>query len=120
VDARVQLSTEAPSVLLVNGVEVGRQSDFDPYAARRFTRVHAYDLAPLLRPGRNQLQIRSTDLGRPVAVRLDSVPRADGGLGLRSDASWRVRRDGAVVATRQRAQQYEDPRYGCLVPRPHP
>lgn len=119
-DARVQLSTESPSTLLVNGVEIARQSDFDPYAARRFTRVHAHDLRSVLRPGRNRIEVRCTDIGRPAAIRLDSVPAADGGLGLLSGSGWRTTRDGAEIATRQRLQQHEDPRYGCLVPRPHP
>lgn len=119
-DARVQLSTEAPGILVVNGVEVGRQSDFDPYAARRFTRVHPYDLAAVLREGRNTVEVRSTDVGRAVAIRLDSVPRADGGLGIRTDSGWTVTREGRPVALRQRYLQFEDPRYGCLVPRPHP
>lgn len=120
VDARVQLSTEAPGILVVNGVEVGRQSDFDPYAARRFTRVHPYDLGEVLRGGTNRLEVRSTDVGRRVAIRLDSVPRADGGLGLMTDATWTVRREGRPVSVGQRYMQFEDPRYGCLVPRPHP
>lgn len=120
VDPRVQLSSEAPSVLVVNGVEVGRQSDFDPYAARRFTRVHPYDLGPVLHEGVNRLEVRSTDVGRSVALRLDSVPRAAGGLGIRSHAGWRAAREGEPIPVRQRLQQYEDPRYGCLVPRPHP
>lgn len=119
-DTRVQLSTEAPSVLRVNGVEVGRQSDFDPYAVRRFTRVHPYDLAAVLRQGENTVTVTCTEIGRPAAIRLDAVPRADGGLGVRTDTSWRVTRDGRPVRARQRLQQYEDPRYGTLVPRPHP
>ncbi|MBW8820920.1 MAG: hypothetical protein JF598_22600, partial [Streptomyces sp.] len=119
-DSRVQLSTEAPGILIVNGVEIGRQSDFDPYAARRFTRVHPYDLRTVLRPGVNVLEVRSTDLGRPVAIRLDSAVKADGGLGLRTGMSWTVRRDGRRIEIRQRFEQYEDPRYGCLVARPHP
>lgn len=119
-DARVQLSTEAPGILVVNGTEVGRQSDFDPYSARRFTRVHPYDLRTVLRAGRNTIQVRSTDIGRPVAIRLDSVPRADGGLGIRTDSRWTVSREGRPAPLRQRYQQFEDPRYGCLVPRPHP
>jgi len=119
-DTRVQLSTEAPSVLLVNGTEVGRQSDFDAYAVRRFTRVHPYDLRALLHPGTNLLEVRSTDVGRPVAIRLDSVPATRGGLGIRTDDSWSATREGGEVPLQERYQQWEDPRYGCLVPRPHP
>jgi hypothetical protein len=119
-DARVQLSSEAPSTLVVNGVEIGRQSDFDPYAARRFTRVHPYDLRDVLHDGRNLLEVRCTDVGRPVAIRLDSVPAIDGGLGIRSDSSWTANRESQAAPVRQRLMQYEDPRYGCLVPRPHP
>ena len=119
-DTRVQLSTEAPSVLLVNGTEVGRQSDFDAYAVRRFTRVHPYDLRALLREGTNVVEVRSTDVGRPVAIRLDSVPTSRGGLGVRTDSSWSATRGGGAVALQERYQQWEDPRYGCLVPRPHP
>jgi hypothetical protein len=120
VDARVQLSSEAPSTLVVNGVEIGRQSDFDPYAARRFTRVHPYDLRDVLREGRNVLEVRCTDVGRPVAIRLDSAPAIDGGLGIRTNSSWSAARESQAVPVRQRLLQYEDPRYGCLVPRPHP
>jgi hypothetical protein len=119
-DARVQLSTEAPSILLVNGVEIGRQSDFDPYAERRFTRVHPYDVRHVLHEGRNRIEVRCTDVGRKVAIRVDSLPRADGGLGIRSSRGWTVTREGTPIEVRQRLQQFEDPRYGCLVPRPHP
>jgi hypothetical protein len=119
-DARIQLSSEAPSIVFVNGVEVARQGDFDPYAQKRFTRVHPYDIAAALKPVSNEIAIRSTDVGRRIAFRLDSVPRRHGGLGLTSHAGWTATREGRSVALRPRHAQYEDPRYGCLVPRPHP
>ena len=119
-DARVQLSSESPTVLVVNGIEVGRQSAFDPQSYYRFTRVHPYDLRPLLRIGENRIEVRIADIGRPASFRLDSIPRADGGLGIASGPTWTAERDGSSVLLTERHQQWDDPRYGCLVPRPHP
>lgn len=119
-DARVQLSSESPTRLVVNGIEVGRQSAFDPQSYYRFTRVHPYDLRPLLRIGENSIEVRIADIGRPASFRLDSIPRARGGLGVVSGSAWTADRDGGEVQLTERHQQWDDPRYGCLVPRPHP
>ncbi len=119
-DARVQLSSESPTVLVVNGTEIARQSDFDPYAVRRFTRVHPYDLARVLRIGENTIEVRITDVGRPAAFRLDSVPADQDGLGIASSSAWAATREGRPIGLVERYAQYEDPRYGCIVPRPHP
>lgn len=119
-DGRVQLSTESPTVLVVNGTEVGRQSAFDPYSSNRFTRVHPYDLTPLLRVGENRIEVRVTDTGKPVSFRLDSVAEDAGGLGVVSSSAWTADREGSRIPLAERYTQYEDPRYGCIVPRPHP
>lgn len=119
-DARVQLSSESPTVLIVNGVEVGRQSAFDPQSYSRMTRVHPYDLEDILQIGQNRIEVRVTDTGRQVSFRLDSVPRTAGGLGLLSRDDWNATRDGRPIALRHRVTQYDDPRFGCIVPRPHP
>ncbi|UFS58574.1 hypothetical protein [Subtercola endophyticus] len=119
-DTRIQVSSEAPTIILVNGVEVGRQGDFDPYSVKRFTRVHPYDLATVLRGGLNSIVVNCVDVGRPVAIRVDSVPAADAGLGLATTLDWAMTREGLPAPFGLRLAQYEDPRYGCIVPRPHP
>lgn len=119
-DTRVQLSTESATTLVVNGTEVGRQSAFDPQSYYRFTRVHPYDLRPLLRVGENRVEVRISDAGRPASFRLDSVPSEAGGLGIVSSPAWTADRDGTAVPLAERHQQWDDPRYGCLAPRPHP
>jgi hypothetical protein len=119
-DARIQVSSEAPTIIRVNGVEVGRQGDFDPYSIKRFTRVHPYDIRARLRAGTNRIEISCVDVGRPVALRVDSVPSASGGLGLSTSTSWMAAREGAPVGLAYRRAQWEDPRYGCIVARPHP
>jgi hypothetical protein len=119
-DARIQASSESPTALVVNGVELGRQSAFDPQSYSRMTRVHPYDLSGVLRVGTNRVEVRITDTGRPAAFRLDSVPRESGGLGMLSDGRWAAERDGVPIPVVERLTQYEDPRYGCIVPRPHP
>ncbi|MCU1475432.1 MAG: hypothetical protein JWQ64_125 [Subtercola sp.] len=119
-DTRIQVSSEAPTIILVNGTEVGRQGDFDPYSVKRFTRVHPYDLRAVLRTGTNVIEVNCVDVGRPVALRLDSVPRPAGGLGIATGTDWNATREGASVPLALRKEQFEDPRYGCIVPRPHP
>lgn len=119
-DARVQLSTESPTVLVVNGTDVGLQSAFDPQSYHRITRVHPYDVAPLLRVGENRIEVRVTDTGHPVSFRLDSVPAEAGGLGIISGPQWMATRDGRALSLAPRYTQIDDPRYGCIVARPHP
>jgi hypothetical protein len=119
-DARIQVGTEGPSSIEVNGVDVGRQGAFEPYQAQRRPQVMPYDVGFLLRPGANEITIGIDDNGTGVAALLDSVALADGGLGLVSDLGWSCTRDGSPVELRLRREQWTDPRWVCLWPRPHP
>ncbi|MGP4015774.1 hypothetical protein [Saccharopolyspora sp. 5N708] len=99
-DAAVQVASEGACTVLVNGVEVGRQGDFNPYPAFREIRVHPYDLGEVLRVGENTITLR---LGADGAVAVD-------GLGLRSGPGW----------GRLRRNHQRDPRFHCARARPHP
>jgi len=118
--AQVQVATEGPATILVNGQEVGRQGAFEPYAKRRRPSVQPYDLTGVLTPGRNELALEIRDLGRPVAALVDSVATRHGGLGLLTDGTWEATRDGTAVPSRLRREQWSDPRWVCLRARPHP
>ncbi|HLL64918.1 MAG TPA: hypothetical protein VK453_04115 [Micromonosporaceae bacterium] len=112
--AVLQVAAEGPCTVLVNGQEVGRQGDFDPYAALRTVRVQPYDLTGALRTGTNVVTFRLPDGGRRVSV------LADNGSDLVTDASWTATRDGRPVGLELRREQWTDPRWVCLRPRPHP
>ena len=116
-DPTVQVASDGPCGVCVNGVEIGRQGDFQPYPGHREVRVHPYDLGPWLRPGLNDFTIRLTDTGTtPTVALVDSLPTSDGGLGLVSGTGWRTgNRDAAL-----RRQHPRDPRFVCAWPRPHP
>jgi hypothetical protein len=103
--ARVLVASDGACGVLVNGVEVGRQGDFQPYPGHREIRVHPYDLSGLLRPGENTLTLR---LPGDAAVAVDSHPA----LGLVSGPGWQ----GAVP----RRRHPRDPRFLCARVRPHP
>ncbi|MQA79323.1 MAG: hypothetical protein GEV10_12740 [Streptosporangiales bacterium] len=118
---RVQLASDGPCALLVNGVEVGRQGDFSPYPGFREVRVQPYDLGEVLRVGDNVLTVRVTTVAAdPTAALVDSLPRERGGLGLVSGPGWRATTDGADVPLRLRRRHPHDPRFVCAWPRPHP
>lgn len=120
-DARIQVGAEQPCTVVINGVEVGRQNAFHPYGSHREARFVPYDVRPHLVVGRNRLELRSVDSAREPAVVVDSVPTTLGGLGiLTGHGQWSARRDGTVIELRQRSQQWQDPRFLSLVPRPHP
>jgi hypothetical protein len=119
-DTKIQIATEGPCTISVNGREIGRQGAFEPYAKRRRPSVQPYDLAGTLRPGPNELTLEIQDLGHGVAALVDSVAESDGGLGVLSDASWSVARDGVTAPVRLRREQWLDPRWVCLRARPHP
>lgn len=116
----VQVGSEGPCSIMVNGVEVGRQGAFEPYWARRRPQVMPYHLGALLRPGRNEIVVQIDDLGDNVTTLLDSLPTADGGLGIVSDLDWSVTRDDVEVPMALRRRQHLDPRWACLYARPHP
>ncbi|MGA4987445.1 hypothetical protein [Nonomuraea bangladeshensis] len=99
-DQVLQVASTTFCRVLVNGVEAGRQGGFDPYAEADIPRVRRYDLAPLLRPGRNT-----------IAVESDGWILADG-LAV-SGPHWSPR-------PRVRRRQHGDPAALWLRPRPHP
>jgi hypothetical protein len=104
--AVIQVASDGPCAILVNGVEVGRQGDFQPYPGHREVRVHPYDIGPFLEPGENELTLL---LGDDTAALVDSMP---GGPGLVSGPEW-------TGGTLQRRHP-RDPRFACAWPRPHP
>jgi hypothetical protein len=119
-EAIVQIGSEGPCSVLLNGAEIGRQGAFEPYRAQRRPQVMRYDLAATLRPGRNEIAIRIDDLGAETTALVDSHPKGQGGLGLVSDLRWSCSRDGADVGVQLRREQWLDPRWACLHARPHP
>lgn len=119
-DARIQIAAEGACSVHVNGVEIGRQGAFEPYAVVRSVRVQPYDISSMLRPGPNELTVRMDDAGRCVALLVDSGECHRDGLGVVSDLEWTARRDGRPVDLRLRREQWGDPRWVCLTPRPHP
>lgn len=120
-DSRILVGSEQPCTVFVNGEEIGRQSDFDPYADRRFGRLHPYDLARLLRIGDNTVVLRTLEGVRRPAVLVDSMPESLGGLGVMTGTGhWTASRNGVPTAIRRRTQQWQDPRFVSLEAKPHP
>lgn len=117
--AVLQLGTEGPATLAVNGHEVATQGAFEPYG--RF-RVLPHDVTEHLRAGDNLLEVRSTDVGTTVAAYVDgSVETADGSVtSVVTDASWTFTRDGRPVATSLRRGHPHDGQWALLRPRAHP
>lgn len=120
VKAVLQLGTEGPARLVVNGTEVATQGAFEPYGSQN--RVLPYDILRYLRVGENVVEVVLTDVGRPSAVFADGVLTYEGQAAewLRTDPSWRFTRDGNPISTVQRREQVHDPRWAVLRPRPHP
>jgi hypothetical protein len=118
-EGRIQLGTEGPARLVVNGEEVAIQGAFDPYG--RF-RVLPHDLAEHLHEGDNTLEVVLTDVGNPQAVFADiRVETSDGRTtSVVSDTSWTFTRNGAPVATALRRDHPFDAQWATLTPRPHP
>jgi hypothetical protein len=115
-EARVHVGSDGACQVLVNGVEVGRQGDFQPYPDHREVRVHAYDLGPQLRAGANEVVLRVTNQGgEPTAATLDSPD-----LGACSGAGWTARRNGVPVPLVLRRRHPLDPAFVCARTRPHP
>ncbi|MFE3602133.1 hypothetical protein [Streptomyces sp. NPDC059142] len=103
-DAEILVACEGACTVLVNGVEVGRQGDFNPYPGHREIRVHPYDLRTVLRPGENTLVLR---LGEGGAATVDSRS-----LDVLSGPGWE--------AAAPRRHHQRDPRFLCARVRPHP
>ncbi len=116
-DAEIQVGSNGSCAVVVNGVEVGLQGDFNPYPEHREIRVHSNDVGTHLRAGSNMITLRLTEHGGdPTAATLDSA-----GLGLVSgSAGWRATRDGRPVPLVARRWHGGDPRFVCQRPRSHP
>jgi hypothetical protein len=122
-DPTIQVASDGSCAVLVNGVPVGRQGDFNPYPEHREIRVHTYDLGEHLRLGDNRLVLLLTDQDHePTAATVDSTPPTRGGLGVTSGpgAGWTARRGGAAVPVVARRRHQRDPRFVCGWVRPHP
>lgn len=118
--AVLQLATRGPATLVVNGTEVATQGAFEPYG--RQDRVQPYDVAEHLRRGRNEVEVRFTDVGRALAVLVDArIDATDGRVfEFRTDPSWAFTRDGAPIPTGLRRAHLLDWRYPLVRSRPHP
>ena len=68
--ATLQLGTDGPATLWVNGQEIATQGAFEPYGGQN--RVLPYDVTTVLRPGDNKVEVRFTDIGGPLAVLVDA------------------------------------------------
>jgi len=110
--AQVQVAARERCVLRVNGVEVGRQGGFEPYAEQETPRVRRYDIATHLRPGENELSVELTEGTAAAAVLVDGAAL--------SGRHWSATRDGRPVETLVRRRQYGDPAALHLPRRPHP
>ncbi|MEU4224878.1 glycosylhydrolase-like jelly roll fold domain-containing protein [Nonomuraea sp. NPDC026600] len=106
----LQVASMTACQVLVNGVEMGRQGGFDPYADERKPRVRRYNLAGVLRPGANEVTIRVGDGAEPVLV--------DGCV--TSGPGWWAVHDGERAPAETRRTQYHDPAALHLPRRPHP
>ncbi|HEY3504355.1 MAG TPA: hypothetical protein VGN37_16420 [Actinocatenispora sp.] len=113
-EAVVQIGTEGAAEVRLNGHELTRQGGFDPYAQNRAVRVRPYDLSGLLAVGDNELTVDFSDTGTP-ALWVDGLIRTPAGdVPVVSGPQWTNDR------VRLRREQWLDPRWACLTPRPHP
>jgi hypothetical protein len=121
-DAHVVVGANGPCRVLVDGVEVGRQGGFDPYAETDRDRLQPYDLAPYLGAGEHELRLELLALGRtrPAALLDGLVHTATGTVALRSGEDWTATRDGRVVAVDIRLDPRGDPAQSHAWRRPHP
>ncbi|MFB9905686.1 hypothetical protein [Allokutzneria oryzae] len=107
-DGTVLVGSDGACSLVVNGVEIGRQGDFNPYPEHREIRLHTYDIAPHLRIGDNTVVLRVTHQSRHgTAATLDSPS-----LGIRSGPGW--------ISSAPQREHRRDPRFVCMRARPHP
>ena len=99
----VQVAARDRCVVRLNGVEIGRQGGFEPYAEQETPRVRRYELAE---PGTLSVEVT----GGAVLV--------DGAV--RSGRHWTATRNGRSVPVVVRRRQYGDPAALHLPRRPHP
>jgi len=120
---QLQVGSFGAVTVLVNGVEVGCQGDFENYedvvAEPSFIN---YDIASTVKPGDNTLTIRQRDSPAQIAVFADLRVELPAGemFSLSSDEDWSATRDGTETAVSLRRRQELDPRFVHLWPRPHP
>jgi hypothetical protein len=113
-DAVLQIGTEGAAEIRLNGTEVGRQGGFDPYAQNRTVRVRPYDVTGLLRVGDNELTVDFADAGTPALWVDGRIGTEAGEVTVVSGPQW------TNESVRLRREQWLDPRWACLWPRPHP
>ena len=99
----VRVAARDKCVLRLNGVEIGRQGGFEPYAEQETPRVRRYDVT-----GPGELAVELSE----GAVLVDGA--------VRSDRCWSATRDGVPVPTVVRRRQHGDPAALHLPRRPHP
>jgi len=114
--AVVQVAARGACVLRVNGIAVGRQGGFDPYAEHPIPRVRRHDVARALRVGANEIVVETIGDGDP-AVLVDAVL---GDSHVHSDATWWAERGGERTGVRVRREASGDPAALYLRRRPHP
>ncbi|KAB2352470.1 glycosyl hydrolase [Actinomadura rudentiformis] len=102
----LQVTTASPCRILVDGVEIGRQGGFDPYAEQESPRVGRYEVSG------TRLTLVLTENENPAAVLVDGP--------LMSGTGWHATRDGATVPVVPRRAQSGDPAAFHLRRRPHP
>lgn len=110
--AVVQVAAREECAIRVNGVEVGRQGGFEPYAEQETPRVRRHDLTRHLRVGENELSVEFTEGPAAGAVLVDGL--------VPSGQHWTAERDGMPAETLVRRRQYGDPAALHIHRRPHP
>jgi len=117
------VGTPRPGRFLVNGSFVDQLIE-DGYYEDDLVgtpSVFRYEIARLLRPGRNEIAIETLDLGSHRPVYLDlAVVEADGTRFFVSGADWNTERDGVAVGTAVNRDALGDPLTVAVRPRPHP
>ena len=103
--AVVQVASHGACAVFVNGTEVGRQGEFEPYLENSPARALRYDVRSALRTGRNTIALR---LGAGAAAAVDSRD-----LPVVSGSDW-------VGARSSHDTHGYDPRFVCVDARPHP
>ena len=125
--ATMQVGSDAPCRVYVNGVQVGRQGGFDPYFERHQARIQPYDVTAQAREGQNEIKVEVSDLGLPHAVSVDGLfETEERSTSLVSDTTWEATRDGEPISLDLRRQPFGaihplgDPAWPHLWRRPHP
>ncbi len=125
--AVVQVGSDAPCRVRVNGFWVGRQGGFDPYFEMHQARIQPYDVADAACEGDNELEVEVSDPGLPHAVSVDGLfERGGERVSVVSDETWEVTRDGRPVPLALRRHPFGaiypwgDPALPHLWRRPHP